>query len=117
MLEELLPYYEKELSYLRELSGEFAQRYPKIAQRLSMEGDQCEDPHVERLIEAFAFLTARVHRRLDDEYPEITEAFLQTLYPHYLRPIPSITLLSMEMDRAKPALTGPYQIARHQQVM
>jgi type VI secretion system protein ImpG len=70
MLEELLPYYEKELSYLRDLSGEFAQRYPKIAQRLSMEGDQCEDPHVERLIEAFAFLTARVHRRLDDEYPE-----------------------------------------------
>jgi len=109
-------YYEKELSYLRDLSGEFAQRYPKIAQRLSMEGDQCEDPHVERLIEAFAFLTARVHRRLDDEYPEITEAFLQTLYPHYIRPIPSITLLSMEMDRAKPALTGPYKIARHQQV-
>ena len=116
MLEQLLPYYEKELSYLRELSGEFSARYPKIAQRLSMEGEQCDDPHVERLIEAFAFMTARLHRRLDDEYPEITEALLQTLYPHYIRPTPSITILSMEMDQAKPALTGKYRIPRHQQV-
>lgn len=116
MLEQLLPYYEKELSYLRDLSKEFSSRYPKIAQRLSMEGEQCEDPHVERLIEAFAFMTARIHRRLDDEYPEITEAFLQTLYPHYIRPIPSVTLLSMEMDQNKPALTSGYRIPRHQQV-
>lgn len=117
MLEQLLPYYEKELGYLRELSGEFSTRYPKIAQRLSLEGEQCEDPHVERLIEAFAFMTARIHRRLDDEYPEITEAFLQTLYPHYIRPIPSITILSMEMDPARPALTQGYTVPRHQQVM
>lgn len=116
MLEQLLPYYEKELSYLRDLSKEFSSRYPKIAQRLSMEGDQCEDPHVERLIEAFAFMTARIHRRLDDEYPEITEAFLQTLYPHYIRPIPAVTILSMEMDHAKPALTSSYRIPRHQQI-
>lgn len=116
MLEQLLPYYEKELRYLRDLSGEFSSRYPKIAQRLSMEGEQCEDPHVERLIESFAFMTARIHRRLDDEYPEITEAFLQTLYPHYIRPIPSITILSMELDQNKPALTGKYKIPRHQQV-
>ncbi|MFT3930585.1 MAG: type VI secretion system baseplate subunit TssF [Spongiibacteraceae bacterium] len=116
MLEQLLPYYEKELGYLRDLSKEFSSRYPKIAQRLSMEGDQCEDPHVERLIEAFAFMAARIHRRLDDEYPEITEAFLQTLYPHYIRPIPAITILSMEMDQAKPALTGGYRIPRHQQI-
>jgi len=117
MLEQLLPYYEKELTYLRELSGEFSSRYPKIAQRLSLEGDQCEDPHVERLIEAFAFMTARIHRRLDDEYPEITEAFLQTLYPHYIQPIPSITILSMEMDMNKPALTSSYKIPRNQMVM
>jgi type VI secretion system protein ImpG len=117
MLEHLLPYYEKELGFLRELSGEFSSRYPKIAQRLSLEGEQCEDPHVERLIEAFAFMSARIHRRLDDEYPEITEAFLQTLYPHYLRPIPSITILSLEMDAARPALTQAYRIPRHQPVM
>jgi type VI secretion system protein ImpG len=117
MLEQLLPYYEKELGYLRALSGEFAARYPKIAQRLALEGDQCDDPHVERLIEAFAFLSARIHRRLDDEFPEISEAFLQTLYPHYVQPIPSITILSMEMDTARPALTASHTIPRHQTVM
>ncbi len=117
MLEQLLPYYEKELSYLRDLAGEFSNRYPKIAQRLSLDGEQCEDPHVERLIEAFAFLTARIHRRLDDEYPEITEAFLQTLYPHYIRPIPAITIVAMEMDDTKPALTTSYAIERHQQIV
>jgi type VI secretion system protein ImpG len=117
MLEQLLPYYEKELGYLRELAGEFSARYPKIAQRLSLEENQCEDPHVERLIEAFSFLAARIHRRLDDEYPEITEALLQTLYPHYLRPIPAATILSMELDESKSVLGGPYRIPRHQQVV
>ena len=62
MLDELLPYYENELTYLRRLSKEFASKYPKIASRLQMEGEVCEDPHVERLIESFSFLTARIHK-------------------------------------------------------
>lgn len=62
MLDELLPYYEKELSHLRFLGQEFAAQYPKIASRLLIEGDNCEDPHTERLIEAFSFLSARVHK-------------------------------------------------------
>lgn len=117
MLEELLPYYERELGYLRELSGEFAARYPKIGRRLQINGDQCEDPHVERLIEAFAFLSARIHRKLDDEYPEITEAFIQVLYPHYTRPIPSATILQLTTDPEKPEITGRYTIPRHQTVL
>src|SRR5690349_4986485 len=113
MLEELLPYYERELTYLRELSGEFAQRYPKIARRLSLEGDQSEDPHVERMIEAFAFLTARIHRKLDDEFPEITEAFMQVLYPHYTQPFPSCTILQFETDPDKPEIAARHTIPRH----
>lgn len=113
MLEDLLPYYERELTYLRELSGEFAQRYPKIARRLSLEGDQSEDPHVERIIEAFAFLTARIHRKLDDEFPEITEAFMQVLYPHYTRPFPSCTILQFETDPLKAEIAARYTIPRH----
>ena len=113
MLEDLLPYYERELGYLRELSGEFAQRYPKIARRLSLEGDQCEDPHVERMIEAFAFLTARIHRKLDDEFPEITEAFMQVLYPHYTRPFPSCTILQFETDPDNPEIQARYTVPRH----
>lgn len=117
MLEELLPYYEQELSFLRELSGDFAKRYPKIARRLQMDGAQCEDPHVERMIEAFAFLSARVQRKLDDEFPEITEGFLQTLYPHYTRPFPSATILQFEPDPLKPELTGRHVIPRHHTVV
>lgn len=113
MLDELLPYYERELTHLRQLSKEFTVQYPKIASRLQMDGDICEDPHVERLIEAFAFLTARIHRKLDDEYPEITDAFLSVLYPHFTRPIPSMTITQFLVDPANTQLTGRYSIDRH----
>ncbi|QWT45149.1 type VI secretion system baseplate subunit TssF [Azospira inquinata] len=113
MLDELLPYYERELGYLRKLSGEFAQRYPKIARRLQLEGEQCEDPHVERLIEAFSFLAARIHRKIDDEYPEIAESFLQVLYPHYLRPFPSCSIVQLDIDPSKPTIADRYPIPRH----
>src|SRR3546814_2357979 len=79
MLDDILPYYESELTALRKLSREFAGRYPKIASRLLLEGDTCEDPHVERMIESFAFLTGRIHKKLDDEFPQITEALLSVL--------------------------------------
>jgi type VI secretion system protein ImpG len=65
-MQDLSPFYERELTYLRRLSHEFAKGYPKVASRLLLTGETCEDPHVERLIEAFAFLAARVHQRLDD---------------------------------------------------
>ena len=69
MRDDLLLYYERELTYLRRLGAEFAARYPKVASRLQLEPTKCEDPHVERLLEGFAFLTARVHHRLDDDLP------------------------------------------------
>ncbi len=93
MRDELLGYYERELAFLRQMGAEFARKYPKIASRLLLEGDRCEDPHVERLIEAFAFLTGRIRLKVDDEFPEITEAFLNVLYPHYLAPIPSMAIV------------------------
>lgn len=80
-MEELLPYYERELAFLRRYSRDFAERYPKIAGRLAMSGDGCDDPHVERMIESFSLLTARVSKKLDDDYPEFTEALLEVLYP------------------------------------
>ncbi|RIX42002.1 MAG: type VI secretion system baseplate subunit TssF [Rhodocyclales bacterium GT-UBC] len=116
MLKQLLPYYEQELTYLRELSGEFAQRYPKIARRLLLDSNQSEDPHVERIIEGFAFLAARIHRKLDDEFPEITEAFLQVLYPHYTQPFPSCTILQFELDQDTPEITQKTSIPRHHPV-
>lgn len=101
MRDDLLLYYERELTYIRQMAANFAERYPKIASRLVLEGDKCEDPHVERLIESFAFLAGRVHLKIDDEFPELTEAILGIVYPHFIRPIPSMSIVEFELDTDK----------------
>ncbi|WP_031500531.1 type VI secretion system baseplate subunit TssF [Bryobacter aggregatus] len=101
MRDDLLLYYERELNYIRQMAADFAERYPKIASRLVLEGDKCEDPHVERLLESFAFLAARVHLKIDDEFPELTEAILGIVYPHFIRPIPSMSIVEFELDPEK----------------
>jgi len=116
MLDELLPFYERELTYLRQMSKEFAAQYPKIASRLLIDGDTCEDPHVERLIEAFAFLAARIHKKLDDEFPEITDAFLGVVFPHLLRPVPSFSIAEFQIDAQDAQITERYEIERHTQL-
>ena len=98
MRDDLLHYYERELTYLRRLGGEFAEAYPKVASRLQLEPSKCEDPHVERLLEGFAFLAARVHLKLDDDFPEVSEALLNVIYPHYVRPIPSMSVVEVHLD-------------------
>ena len=99
MSDELLAYYNSELTYLRELGGEFAEKYPKVAGRLHLEADKCDDPHVERLLEGFAFLAARIRHKLDDEFPEITDALLGVLYPHFQRPLPSMAVVQFLLAR------------------
>jgi type VI secretion system protein ImpG len=98
--DELLLYYERELAFLRNMGAEFAKKYPKVASRLLLpqEEGESDDPHVERLVEAFAFLAGRVHLKIDDEFPEITESLLSILYPHYLRPIPSMSVAEFQVD-------------------
>ena len=91
MRDELLLYYERELTYLRQMGSLFAEKYPKVASRLMLEPGKCEGPHVERLLEAFSFLAARVHLKVDDEFPEITQSLLGVIYPHFIRPIPSMS--------------------------
>ncbi|TFW34623.1 type VI secretion system baseplate subunit TssF [Massilia horti] len=92
-MDELFAKYEHELVTLRSLCREYAQRYPKVAAKLQMGGEACDDPHVERLIQAVALLAARVSKRLDDSYPEFTEALLNLLFPHYLKPFPSCAVI------------------------
>lgn len=91
-MDQLFKHYERELQSLRTLSREYAQRYPKVAARLQLGGDSCDDPHVERLIQAVALLSARVAKRLDDSHAQFTEALLNLLFPHYLRPFPSCAI-------------------------
>lgn len=92
-MDELFAKYEHELVILRSLCREYAQRYPKVAAKLQMGGEACDDPHVERLIQAVALLCARVTKRLDDSYPEFTEALLNLLFSHFLRPFPSCAIV------------------------
>jgi type VI secretion system protein ImpG len=110
--DDLLLYYERELSFLRRMGAQFAEQYPKIASRLSIEPDKCEDPHVERLLEAFAFLAARVHLKIDDEFPEITEALLSIIYPHFIRPVPSMTIVDFRMNPAQAQIGTGLKIER-----
>jgi type VI secretion system protein ImpG len=116
MKEDLLPYYEHELSLFRNMGKEFAKSYSKIAQRLALEPDKCDDPHVERLIEAFAFLAGRVHHKIDDEFPEITEALLSILYPHYLQPIPSMAIAQFKADPEQAQLSAGYEVKQNSQL-
>ncbi|MFC4930563.1 type VI secretion system baseplate subunit TssF [Massilia sp. GCM10023247] len=115
-MEQLLPYYESELGYLRRNLREFAERYPKIAGRLLISGEVCEDPHTERMIESFALLNARIAKRLDDDYPEFTEALFDVLYPHYLRPFPSCSIAHLDFGGGAKQQTTAGTIARGTQL-
>ena len=112
MRDELLGYYERELIFLRRMGADFARRYPKIAARLLLDEEKIEDPHVERMIEAFAFLSGRISLKLDDELPEITESFLNILYPHYLAPIPSMAIAQFSYGSPKDKLTAVQKLDR-----
>jgi type VI secretion system protein ImpG len=112
MRDELLGFYERELIFLRRMGADFARRYPKIATRLLLDEEKIEDPHVERMIEAFAFLTGRIGIKLSDELPEITESFLNVLYPHYLAPIPSMAVAQFSYGSPKDKLTAVQVVER-----
>jgi type VI secretion system protein ImpG len=108
MSDALLPYYNRELNAIRRLAADFATAHPKIAGRLRLAPDAVDDPHVARLLEGAAFLAARVHHRLDDEFPELTDALLGVLYPHYLAPVPSTAIVQFQ---PQPDLALPVRLA------
>src|SRR6185312_7901686 len=99
MSDSLLPYYERELDAIKRLAAEFADTHPKIAARLRLSAGAVDDPHVARLLDGVAMLAARVHHRLDDEFPELTDALLSMLYPHYLAPVPSCMVVRLDCSK------------------
>jgi type VI secretion system protein ImpG len=106
-MDELFAQYERELVTMRQLCREYAERYPKVAAKLQLGGETCDDPHVERLIQSVALLCARVSKRLDDSYPQFTEALLNLLFPHYLRPFPSCAIVRFLPDASGSAGNVP----------
>ncbi|NOQ76618.1 MAG: type VI secretion system baseplate subunit TssF [Methylococcaceae bacterium] len=109
----LLSYYNNELHHLREMGGEFAKEFPKIAARLGMDGFECADPYVERLLEGFAFLAARVQLKVDAEFPRFTQHLLDMIYPNYNEPVPSMTVVQFQADLAEGSLSEGFKIDRH----
>jgi type VI secretion system protein ImpG len=108
----LLEYYGRELRYLRELGGEFARDFPKVAGRLGLDAFECADPYVERLLEGFAFLAARVQLRIDAEFPRFTEHLLEIVCPHYLGPTPSIAVAQLVPDDQQGGLADGFLVPR-----
>ena len=111
MDDRLLIYYNRELQYLRELGGEFAKQFPKIAGRLGLDAFECADPYVERLLEGFAFLAARVQLKIDAEFPRFTGHLLEMVYPHYLAPTPSMAVVQLQPSLRQGALTDGFTLA------
>jgi type VI secretion system protein ImpG len=91
-MDELLRYVEEELGVFGQYARAFRSRFPKAAGELHINGESYEDPSVARLIQSVALLSARIHKRLDDDHPKFTESLLESLYPHYLRPLPAYSV-------------------------
>jgi type VI secretion system protein ImpG len=94
------------------MAGEFAEAYPKIAGRLGLDGFECADPYVERLLEGFAYLSARVQLKVDAEFPRFTQHLLETVYPHYLSPTPSMAVVQMQPDLMEGSLNEGFTIKK-----
>jgi type VI secretion system protein ImpG len=115
MSSDLLRYYNEELRFLRQQGQEFALRHPQVASRLALDDESSEnvrDPHVERLIQGVAFLNARTRLKLDDDFPEITEALLDLIAPHYTAPVPAMSIVECRLGEAQAGLVQGMHLAR-----
>lgn len=110
---DLLQYYKRELTYLREQGSDFAARYPKVASSLALHGSESLDPHTERLIESVAFLAARVHQDLDREFPQVAAALLDNLCPSLVQPVPSMSVAQFQLDPTQGKVTSGFQVPQH----
>jgi type VI secretion system protein ImpG len=108
----LLEYYNRELQFMRETGAEFARAYPRVAARLGLDELECADPYVERLLEGFAFLAARVQLKLDARHPEFTQQLMELVYPGLLAPIPSAAVVEIMPDLEEGSLKEGVVIPR-----
>jgi type VI secretion system protein ImpG len=112
MDQRIFKHYDRELKFMYGMGAEFAHAYPKVAGRLGMETLPCADPYVERLLEGFAFLTARVQLKIEEEFPKFCQQMLSMVYPDYLSPIPSMVVVQIEPDPKDPSTAGGFVLER-----
>ena len=97
MSDSLLSYFEQELRFIRDEATQFSARHPGAARAIGIRKDSIDDPQIARLVESVALLNGRLQQRLDDSFPELTESLVSLLFPHYLRPVPSYTVLDFDI--------------------
>ena len=110
---DLMDYFTRELEYLRRAGKDFGKKYPQVASKLDLRESESLDPHVERLIESFAFLSARVRRDIDRDYSQIANGVLEKFCPSLLQPIPSLTVAHLTPNSKLGKITSPLKIPRH----
>jgi type VI secretion system protein ImpG len=108
----LLHHYNQELKFMFDMGAEFARSNPKIAARLGIEKGECADPYVERLLEGFAFLSARVHLKIEEEFPKFCQQLISMVYPDYLAPLPSMAVVQMVPDPDDPGTAEGFTMER-----
>ena len=104
--------YEKELQFMREMGTEFKHSFPKVGSRLGLETEKCDDPYVERLLEGFAFLAARVQLKIGEEFPKFCQQLLSMVYPDYLAPLPSMAVVQFNPDSSDSSTTEGFLLER-----
>lgn len=109
----MLDYYNRELAYVREQGSEFAEQFPKVAARLGMRGIEVADPYVERLLEGFAFMSARVQLKMDAEFPRFSQRLLDLVYPGYMAPTPAMGIAQFEPSKSEGGSPDGYVLPRH----
>jgi type VI secretion system protein ImpG len=109
----LIEHYKRELQFIREMGMEFAKSHPKIAAGLDLGGTECADPYVERLLESFAFLTARIQLKMEAEFPRFTQHLLEMVFPHYLTPLPSMAVVKFKPDLKGGVTENGFVLPRH----
>lgn len=112
MQDEMLRAYERELQYFRDASLDFAAAHPAIGRHLGLEADAAVDPFVERLIEAAAFLAARVQLRLDRSVEHFAEYLLDQLLPSANAPVPSTAIVRLDPGPLTAAINAPVRVPR-----
>lgn len=108
----LLQLYNQELGHVREMAAEFARAFPKVASRLTLDGIEVADPYVERLLEGFAFMAARVQLKIDAEFPNFVQHLLEVSYPNLSVPTPAMAIARFVPDAAEPGLLRGVDIPR-----
>ncbi|MDX2114717.1 MAG: type VI secretion system baseplate subunit TssF [Planctomycetota bacterium] len=120
MDDRMLDLYERELAHLHSSAMEFAREFPRIAGRLSLSTGEfpCADPYVERLLEGFAYMSARVQLKLEAEFPRFTQTLLEIVSPHLTAPVPSMTVVQCAPQKQNPELAaGGFLLPRGTRLM